>query len=57
MAGGISKVDINFCYGCGLCVTSCVTEAITLIKKNEENLIVPLLNDEEWRKLRSANRS
>lgn len=57
MAGGISKVDVNFCYGCGLCVTSCVTEAITLIQKNEKNLIVPPLNDEEWRKLRSANRS
>jgi len=56
MEDGISNVDIDFCYGCGLCVTGCAVEAISLIQKNKENLMAPPLNDEEWRKLRSANR-
>jgi len=57
MEGDICEVNTGFCYGCGLCVTSCPVEAITLLQKNEENIVVPPLNDEEWRKVRSENRN
>ena len=35
----VSVVDLTRCLGCGLCVTSCPTEAIELRKKERE--VVP----------------
>ncbi len=34
-------VDTEKCVGCGLCVTTCPTEAILLIKKPEDQQYVP----------------
>jgi len=56
MEDGTCTVDAGFCYGCGLCVTSCAVEALTLIEKDDQNKVVPPLNDEAWRKIRAANR-
>lgn len=57
MEDGICEVNTNFCYGCGLCVTSCSVEAISLFQKNKENMVIPPLDDEAWRKLRLASRT
>ena len=35
---GPSVVDREKCIGCGLCVTTCSTKAITLRKKKKENV-------------------
>lgn len=49
-------VDINQCFGCGLCVTGCPTEAIILVKKPEDKIATPPLNDSEWLKERARSR-
>jgi Fe-S-cluster-containing hydrogenase component 2 len=36
-----AHVDKNRCIGCGLCVTTCPTDAMKLVKKPEENLYLP----------------
>jgi Fe-S-cluster-containing hydrogenase component 2 len=38
---GIAAVDRNRCIGCGLCVTTCPTEAMQLIKKPDDQLYEP----------------
>jgi Fe-S-cluster-containing hydrogenase component 2 len=41
LVDGISTVLLNRCIGCGLCVTTCPTEAIQLVKKNDDELYEP----------------
>ncbi|OFW60836.1 MAG: 4Fe-4S ferredoxin [Candidatus Solincola sediminis] len=36
------------CIGCGLCVSSCPSEAIKLVRKEEAELVVPPLNEPDW---------
>jgi ferredoxin len=49
----VCVVDRNFCFGCGLCVTSCPSDAISLEKKNEGELLPPPKDDEAWREKRA----
>ena len=34
-------VNLNRCIGCGLCVTTCETEAIQLVKKPDDHQYLP----------------
>jgi Fe-S-cluster-containing hydrogenase component 2 len=34
-------IDLNRCVGCGLCVSTCPTEALTLLRKSAGDLYVP----------------
>ena len=36
-----SRVDLDRCIGCGLCVTTCDFDAIKLDKKDKNHLWVP----------------
>jgi Fe-S-cluster-containing hydrogenase component 2 len=38
---GVAQVDLDRCIGCGLCVTICPSEAISLIPKPDANRRIP----------------
>ena len=44
------------CIGCGLCVTTCPTEAIHLIHKQQEELVPPVKDDMDWMEQRARER-
>ncbi|MCP4763796.1 MAG: hypothetical protein GY870_18640, partial [archaeon] len=37
----ISKINLDRCIGCGVCVVKCKEEAIHLVKKKSKTLIPP----------------
>ena len=43
-----NQVIRDKCIGCGLCVTTCPTEAIKLIHKNPGDIVSPPKNEMEW---------
>jgi H+/Na+-translocating ferredoxin:NAD+ oxidoreductase subunit B len=44
------------CIGCGLCISTCPTEAIELIRKQPEEMILPVKNEEAWMEERARQR-
>ena len=55
MLDDVCSVNTTFCFGCGLCVTTCASGAITLQQKNSEELIPPPLTEKEWRVKRAKS--
>jgi Fe-S-cluster-containing hydrogenase component 2 len=53
---GISNVDLKRCVGCGQCVMTCPSEAITLVRKPEDNITSTPQNQQEWMMERAASR-
>jgi electron transport complex protein RnfB len=41
------------CIGCGLCVSTCPSDAISLIRKNAEDIVLPPVDENDWYKRRS----
>jgi Na+-translocating ferredoxin:NAD+ oxidoreductase subunit B len=60
--GAIKETDETYCVvrqrciGCGLCIGTCPTEAIRLVKKEEKDIEQPPLFEAEWYKERGRNR-
>ncbi len=52
----ISHVDQKRCVGCGQCVMACPSEAMTLVRKPEDQISPPPHNIKEWALERAENR-
>jgi ferredoxin len=52
---GISVVDLTRCLGCGLCVASCLDEAVEL--KNREMEVIPPRTGEDMFEVIMSNRA
>ena len=44
------------CIGCGLCVSTCPTEAISLVRKSDDEIDAPARNDQDWSDQRAKAR-
>jgi Pyruvate/2-oxoacid:ferredoxin oxidoreductase delta subunit len=50
------QVMAEKCIGCGLCISTCPTDAIKLVPKPEEQVVDPPVNEVEWFRERGQNR-
>jgi len=55
-AGDINRVIPEKCIGCGLCVTTCQVEAISLIRKPEDQIETPPSDEMAWYEKRAQLR-
>lgn len=55
-AGEVFEVVPKRCIGCGLCVTTCPEQAISLMRKPEERIDTPPTDEMEWYKERARLR-
>lgn len=44
------------CIGCGVCVPFCDTEALGLVRRTEDEVILPPVTEEDWRVARASAR-
>jgi len=49
-------VDRAHCIGCGLCVTGCTTQAVSLERKPDSEIIYPPEDFAAWEQRRLENR-
>ncbi|HTP08457.1 MAG TPA: 4Fe-4S ferredoxin [Anaerolineae bacterium] len=52
----IAKVDALRCAGCGVCIPACSTDALRLVRRSEEEILIPPQTEEDWRHLRADAR-
>ncbi|MBU2550982.1 MAG: 4Fe-4S binding protein [Proteobacteria bacterium] len=55
-AGEVYRVLTEKCIGCGLCVTTCPAEAIALIRKPEDRIVIPPRDEVAWNDERARQR-
>jgi ferredoxin len=54
---GSAKIDPVRCAGCGICAASCPQKALSLERLPQEQLPLPPVDEEDWRRQRSAWRT
>lgn len=52
----IYRVITDKCIGCGLCVTGCPEEAVRLVRKAPEDILLPVKDEEAWNDERARQR-
>jgi len=52
----VYEIDKDKCIGCGLCVSTCPSDAISLIRKKQEDIVLPPVDENDWYKQRSRMR-
>jgi electron transport complex protein RnfB len=53
---GYNEIIREKCIGCGLCVSTCPSEAISLIRKQPEEIVLPPKNEMDWYEKRAIER-
>ena len=53
---GFNEVIPEKCIGCGLCISTCPSEAISLIRKQPEEIVLPPKNEMDWYEKRAIER-
>jgi Fe-S-cluster-containing hydrogenase component 2 len=52
----VARVDAARCMGCGVCGPACPEEALSLVRRPEEEIAPPPADPREWQRLRLAAR-
>jgi MinD superfamily P-loop ATPase len=55
-AEGSYEVIKDRCIGCGLCVTGCPSQAVTLVRKEPEEITIPPKDEMAWHEEKGRNR-
>ena len=53
---GFNEIIREKCIGCGLCISTCPSEAISLIRKQPEEIVPPPKNEMDWYDKRAIER-
>jgi Na+-translocating ferredoxin:NAD+ oxidoreductase subunit B len=52
----VAQVDVLRCAGCGVCILACSQDALRLVRRSAEEILIPPQTDREWRQLRAKAR-
>ena len=54
--GDAYEIIEDKCIGCGLCISTCPSDAISLIRKNQEDIVLPPVDENDWYRRRAQMR-
>ncbi len=52
----LAQIDAARCTGCGVCLLACSQEALKLVRRSAEEILMPPQTEEDWRHLRAEAR-